>query len=93
MTTTIIIQTNEGNESRQHHITLTDEALKRARRNFNPSGDERVDAVKCLAAAFYTILQPVQEARHPIAGREAATAMTDIQGGAMFAVSALTATL
>ncbi len=91
MTTIVTIRTTEGDKTSEHTIMLTDEALKRARRAFNPSGNAEVDKLKCLAAAFYTLLQPVQETRHPIAGREAATAMTDIQAGAMFAVSAVTA--
>ena len=91
MTTTVIIRTSDGDKVSVQEVTLTDSALERARRNFNPSGNSEVDVIKCLAAAFYSVLQPVQETRHPIAGREAATAMTDIQSGAMFAVSALTA--
>jgi len=91
MTTTVTITTVEGENKRDVQVVLTDEALARARRSFNPSGNQKVDTLKCLAAAFYTELQGMVDSRHPVAGREAATAATHIQAGAMFAVSAATA--
>lgn len=77
MTTLVTIKTTEGDTTRDVTITLTDDALARARRSFSPSGNTLNDE---LAAT-----------RHPVAGREAATASTHIQAGAMFAVSAATA--
>ena len=75
-------------------IRLTDEAAARARMTFNPSGKPRVDRIKTLAAALYTEMNEVcalaRKQGNDIAGREAATAMTHIQSGAMFAVSAST---
>lgn len=77
----------------QYAVELSEKALERARLAFNPSGLEDVIRVKALVAALYSILEPLVAERHPVAGREAATAMTEIQGGAMFAVSAMTAKL
>lgn len=80
------------------HIELTTEAKDRARMGFNPSAVARVDRIKTLAAALYTECQGIiedagGEGSRGVAQREAATAMTHIQAGAMFAVSAATAGL
>ena len=93
MTTTVTITTTENGETHTHQIVLTDPALSRARRAFNPSGSMQVDKLKCLAAAFYTELAHIATQAVGVgeAGREAATAATHIQAGAMFAVSAATA--
>lgn len=108
MTTIVTIKTTEGEKVSEQHITLSDAALKRARRSFNPSGNLRVDRLKSLAAAFYTELAAIkQDACHAVlvehstnagasercetVGRLAATAATEIEAGAMFAVSAATA--
>lgn len=75
-------------------IELTTEAVERARLSFNPSGNQRVERIKTLTAALYTELQEVvklaREQKDDTTGREAATAMTHLQAGAMFAVSAVT---
>jgi len=78
------------------HIELTTEATERARIGFNPSGDDRVARLKTLAAAFYSECERIiEDAGGPgsrgVAQREAATAMTQMQMAAMFAVSAATA--
>lgn len=79
-------------------VVLTPTALKRARLDFNPSGNPQVTRLKMLAAALYSELERIGEAGRdasnpaaPTIGREAATAATHIQAGAMFAVSAATA--
>lgn len=90
MTVTVTINFPDAQPA-PSEIQITDAAMRRARLSFNPSGDPRVNRLKALAAAFYSELEDL--ARDPIAGREAATAMTQIQGGAMFAVSAATAHL
>lgn len=74
----------------QRAVELSETALQRARLNFNPSGLEDVIKVKALVAALYAILEPLTAERGTQA-REAATAMTQLQAGAMFAVSAITA--
>lgn len=79
-----------GNE-----VAISDSAAKRARMTFNPSNNDRVNRIKALAAALYSECEAVQvdAGGDPVANREAATAMTHIQAGAMFAVSAATAHL
>lgn len=77
-------------------IDLSESAADRARLTFNPSGNERVNRIKTLAAALYTECEGViadagGEGSRGTAQREAAAAMTHIQAGAMFAVSAATA--
>jgi len=76
-------------------IDITPEAVKRARLDFNPSGRDDVARLKLLAAAFYSELERVaQNGVDPsdtTRQHEAITAATHIQAGAMFAVSAATA--
>lgn len=79
-------------------VNISDSAAKRARMTFNPSGNDRVNRLKALAAALYSECEAIiaDDAGLPKASnapREAATAMTHIQAGAMFAVSAATAHL
>lgn len=75
-------------------IEISEKAAKRARMTFNPSGNERVNRIKTLAAALYTELDEIVAAAHEqgnaTAGREAATAATHLQSAAMFGVSATT---
>lgn len=98
---TVTVHLSEENSA---YIALTEAAMKRARLTFNPSGLQRVAVIKALTAALYTELKALtDEAADPAnprtpaeamtIGREAATAMTHIQAGAMFAVSAATAHL
>lgn len=77
-------------------IDISASAAERARISFNPSGNERVNRIKTLVAALYTECEGIiadagGEGSRGTAQREAATAMTHIQAGAMFAVSAATA--
>lgn len=75
-------------------VEITTEGAERARLTFNPSGNKRVDRIKTIVAALYSeigeIAKLAREQKNDVAGREAATAMTQIQSGAMFAVSAAT---
>lgn len=88
----------------QGTLELSDAAIARARLTFHPSGLASVDRIKTLAAALYTELEyvvsnatakradsTVDTEWHATVLREAATAATHIQAGAMFAVSAATA--
>lgn len=77
-------------------VEISETAAKRARLSFNPSGNPRVDRIKTLTAALYSELEQViedagGEGSRGTAQREAATAATYLQAGAMFAVSAATA--
>lgn len=79
-------------------VDISDSAAKRARMTFNPSNADRVNRIKALVAALYSECEAViadagGEGSRGTAQREAATAMTHIQAGAMFAVSAATAHL
>lgn len=80
-------------------IGVTEEAIMRARVSFNPSSLPNVDNIKALTAGLYSVLERVGEGQRgnfepdATVGREAATAATQIQLGAMMAVSAATAHL
>jgi hypothetical protein len=56
---------------------------------FNPSGSTSVDIIKTEIAKLIDLLLPIAEARGP-GGREAAIAMTELEGAAMWAVKAVT---
>ena len=71
---------------------ITDQAAATVRMGFNPSTLPAVDRIKALAAALISECQPIADARGP-GGREAAIAITEIQGASMFAVAAVTADL
>lgn len=76
------------------NVEISETAAKRARMTFNPSGNERVNRLKTLAAAFYSECEAVRaNTTSAVAWDEAAVAMNHIQAGAMFAVSAATATV
>lgn len=69
---------------------ISNEALALVRGGFNPSKLPAVDRMKALAAALISECEAIRDARSPGA-REAAIAITQIQGACMFAVSAATA--
>lgn len=69
---------------------ISDEALALVRGKPNPSKLPAVDRMKALAAALISECEAIRDARGPGA-REAAIAITQIQGACMFAVSAATA--
>ena len=75
-----------------HEAAIHDSAAKAVRMGFNPSTLPRVDAIKALAAALISQCQEMQDNGEGNA-REAAIAMTQIQGASMFAVAAATANL
>jgi hypothetical protein len=71
-------------------ITISDTAAARAKMDFNPSSNDQVTRIKTLVAALYTELEAIAPAgERSEKAREAATAATHIQSGAMFAVSAI----
>ena len=72
--------------------TITDTAAKTVRMGFNPSSIEQVDRIKALAAALVSECENIRDASGPGA-REAAVAITQLQGASMFAVAAATAHL
>ena len=79
-------------------VGITEAALKQARYKFNPSSLARVDRIKLLIAALYSEMDAVSSEAvgtegAAVIGGEAAVAKTQIQGAAMWAVSAATAHL
>lgn len=77
-------------EGAETHITNSAASL--VRMGFNPSSLPQVDRIKALAAALISECEAMRDARGPGA-REAAIAITEIQGASMFAVAAATAHL
>ena len=72
------------------NIDISDTAAVRAKMDFNPSSNEQVTRIKTLVAALYTELEAIAPAgERSEKAREAATAASHIQAGAMFAVSAI----
>lgn len=79
-------------------IGVSEKAMRRARVSFNPSSLPHVDNIKALAAGLYTVLRELNAEREDgwlaeILDRETSAAATQIQFGAMMAVSAATAHL
>ena len=71
---------------------ITNTAADLVRMGFNPSQMPQVDRLKALAAAFVSECEAMRDARGKGA-REAAIAITEMQGASMFAVAAATADL
>lgn len=71
---------------------ITNSATELVRMGFNPSRLPPVDRLKALAAAFISECEAIRDARGKGA-REAAIAITEMQGASMFAVAAATAEL
>ena len=72
--------------------SISNDAAARVRMGFNPSKRVNADRMKALAAAFMTECEIVRDAGGPGA-RDAAVAITQMQGASMFAVAAATADL
>lgn len=72
-----------------HQTPIHNDAAELVRMGFNPSSLERVDAIKALAAALISECRIAAEEGGDQRG--AATAITNIQQGAMWAVYAATA--
>jgi hypothetical protein len=68
------------------------ESAQLVRMGFNPSKIEAVDRIKALAAALVSECEIIRKGGGAGA-REAAVAITQIQGASMFAVAAATAEL
>lgn len=72
------------------NIDISETAAARAKLDFNPSANDQVSRIKTLVAALYTELETLTApGERSEKAREAATAATNIQAGAMFAVSAI----
>lgn len=71
-------------------VPITNGAAALVRMGFNPSRFPQVDRIKALAAALVSEAEAIKKAGGPGA-REAAIAITEIQGACMFAVAAATA--
>lgn len=71
---------------------ITNSAAELVRMGFNPSTLERVDRIKALAAALISECEAIRDSDGD-GGREAAIAITQVQGASMFAVAAATAGL
>lgn len=72
--------------------SISNTAAATVRMGFNPSKIESVDRIKALAAALVSECEALRDAKGSGA-REAAVAITQIQGASMFAVAAATADL
>lgn len=72
--------------------SITPTAAALVRMGFNPSRLEPVDRIKALAAALVSECEAIRDGQGSGA-REAAVAITQIQGASMFAVAAATAGL
>lgn len=72
--------------------SISNSAAELVRMGFNPSKVPAVDRIKALAAALVSECEAIRDARGKGA-REAAIAITEIQGASMFAVAAATAEL
>lgn len=77
-------------EGAETHITGS--AADTVRMGFNPSKMPRVDRIKALAAALISECEAMRDDGVGSA-REAAIAITQVQGASMFAVAAATAGL
>lgn len=73
--------------------SISDTAAKTVRMGFNPSKIEAVDRIKALAAAIVSECEAIKDDRSHPGAREAAIAITQVQGAAMFAVAAATSAL
>jgi hypothetical protein len=73
-------------------VPISLSAADKVRMKFNPSGLERVDRLKSIAAAFISECEEML-ADDDCDGREAAIAITEMQGASMFAVASATSGL
>jgi hypothetical protein len=71
--------------------TISNSALALVRGGFNPSKLPQVDRLKALAAAIISEMETIRDDRGHPGSREAAIAITQLQGASMFAVAAATA--
>ena len=76
----------------EEEVSISNTAAELVRMGFNPSKLPPVDRLKSLAAAFISECEAIRDARGKGA-REAAIAITEMQGASMFAVAAATAEL
>ncbi|HXE05216.1 MAG TPA: hypothetical protein VN579_04455 [Bryobacteraceae bacterium] len=92
MTTTVQINTNlqDGSPPFVNGVTVGDVAQKHVLRNFNPSGDQRVDLTKVLCAALIQQMIDLREAPDANAPtkRAASIAITQCEALQMQAVKA-----
>jgi hypothetical protein len=72
--------------------SISNSAAATVRMGFNPSRIYEVDRIKALVAAVISECELIRDAKGPGA-REAAVAITQLQGASMFAVAAATAHL
>jgi hypothetical protein len=72
-------------------VTISNSALALVRGGFNPSARPQVDVLKALGAAIISELEKMRDDRAHPGSREAAIAITQLQGATMFAVAAATA--
>jgi hypothetical protein len=72
-------------------VPVSTSAAALVRAGFNPSGNIRVGLLKTMAAAMISELETIRDDREHPGAREAAIAITQLQGASMFAVAAATA--
>ena len=69
---------------------MSDTANEAVRRNFNPSGNSDVAAIKERTSELITIMEGIRDRDNGKAGREAAVAITNLQTASMWCVLAAT---
>lgn len=85
----VVVKTGALPEGRS--VAIRTDAADLVRMGFNPSGRPQVDALKALAAALISEMKNIADDRSHPGAREAAIAITQLQGASMFAVAAATA--
>lgn len=85
MTTTITIETVEGESKDVRNLTVSPEAEQAVLRKFNPEGHVAVDMIKVLCAAVLTCLDTLPDADK----RNVAIAKTHIETAQMHGVKSL----
>ncbi len=85
------VQVDTGNDHTVL-VSISETAAKLVRLKFNPSGIDKVATIKALAAALISECEAMRDGKGPGA-REAAIAITELQGASMFAVASATAHL
>lgn len=81
---------DQGDESNEMEIELSQQVLDAIRVSFNPSGDSRVGELKVVSAALLQMIKNVGEYT-PRAQAAASVAAVNVETASMWAVKAATA--
>ena len=71
-------------------MTISTTAADAVRKDFNPSGNTDVTAIKLRTAELISIMEVIRDRNGGAAGREAAVAITNLQTASMWCVLAAT---